>query len=294
MIDIHQHLIYGVDDGAPDLETSLAMAEEAAAEGIAHVVCTPHASEQYPFNEELIRARYQELRERLRDTLELSLGCDFHLSADNIFDALANPLRYSINGKGYLMVEFPNREIGSHFDDALFKLQAAGYTIVVTHPERYPAVQVDPEILATWLRRGMLVQVTSSSLYGRFGSTAEALANELIDRDWVHFLATDGHRVSWRPPHLKKGYEYVKNRKGEETARRLCITNPQAAVEGALIPEQPEPVGLQEGIPLKFDVSRFRHKSAAKTGPNRARSNGQSAQRRTGIRGLWDALVGKN
>lgn len=294
MIDIHQHLIYGVDDGAPDLETSLAMAEEAAAEGITHVVCTPHASEQYPFNEELILTRFKELRERLRDTMELSLGCDFHLSADNIFDALANPLRYSINGKGYLMVEFPNRVIGTHFDESLFKLQAAGYTIIVTHPERYPAIQDQPDILATWLRRGMLVQITSSSLYGRFGSTAEALSNELLDRGWVHFLATDGHRLDWRPPHLKKGYEYVKERKGEETARRLCITNPQATVEGAQFPAQPEMIGLQENVPLKFDVSRYRRKSGAKASSNGARSNGQTPPRRSGIRGLWDALVGKN
>jgi protein-tyrosine phosphatase len=294
MIDIHQHLIYGVDDGAPDLESSLAMAEEAAAEGITHVVCTPHASEQYPYNEELILARFQELRDRLRDTMELSLGCDFHLSADNIFDALARPLRYSINGKGYLLVEFPNHVIGAHFDEALFKLQAVGYTIIVTHPERYPAIQNKPEILANWLRRGMLVQITSSSLYGRFGSTAEALANELLERDWIHFLATDGHRIGWRPPHLKKGYEYVKARKGEETARRLCISNPQAAVEGALFPEQPEPIGLRENVPLKFDASHFRHKSSAKASANGARSKGRTTPQRTGIRGLWNALLGRN
>jgi protein-tyrosine phosphatase len=289
MIDIHQHLIYGVDDGAPDLETSLAMAEEAVAEGITHVVCTPHASEQYPFNEEIIIERYNELRERLAGTLELSLGCDFHLSVDNIFAALKNPLHYSINGKGYLMVEFPNQVIGTQFDEALFKLQAAGYTIVVTHPERYPAVQSRPEMLANWVRRGMLLQITSSSLYGRFGAAAEALSNELLDRDWVHFLATDGHRVNWRPPHLKKGYEYVRDRKGEETAQRLCISNPQAAVEGALFPAQPEPVGLQENVPLKFDASRLRRKQTA----DGAGSNGQASPR-TGIRGLWNALVGKN
>jgi protein-tyrosine phosphatase len=292
MIDIHQHLIYGVDDGARDLESSLAMAEEAAAEGITHVVCTPHASDNYAYNDELILARYHELRERLRDTLELSLGCDFHLSADNVFAALESPLRYSINGKGYLLVEFPNNMIGAFFDEALFKLQTAGYTIVVTHPERYQAVQNKPEILANWLQHGMLIQVTSSSLYGRFGATAEALANELLERDWIHFLASDGHGISWRPPHLKKGYEYVKERKGEETARRLCISNPQAAVVGAQFPEQPEPIGLREEVPLKFDASQFRQKSAAKGSSNGAKPDGRYS--RSGISGLLNALLGKD
>jgi protein-tyrosine phosphatase len=292
MIDIHQHLIYGVDDGAPDLETSLAMAREAAADGITHIVCTPHASEQYPYNEELILARYYELRERLSDIVELSLGCDFHLSAENIFDALANPLRYSINGKGYLLVEFPNQTIGTHFSDALFKLQTTGYTIVVTHPERYPAVQKRPDLLSDWLGHGMLIQVTSSSLYGRFGTAAEALSNELLERNWIHLLASDGHGIKWRPPHLKKGYEYVKGRMGEETARRLYITNPKAAVEGAPFPAQPEPDGLRENVPLKFDISQYRQKERGKRSSNGNGSNGGSS--RSGIRGLWDALLGKN
>ena len=292
MIDIHQHLIYGVDDGAPDLETSVAMAREAAAEGITQVVCTPHASERYPYNEALILTRYHELREQLLGTIELSLGCDFHLSADNIFDALKNPLRYSIDGKGYLLVEFPNNTIGTHFDDAIFRLQSAGYTIIVTHPERYPAVQKRPELLSDWLGRGMLIQITSSSLYGRFGKAAEALSNELLERNWVHFLATDGHSVAWRPPHLKKGYEYVRDRMGEEAAQRLCITNPQAAVEGAPFPAQPELVGLGENVPLKFDVSRIRSHGRAKSSSNNGGSKGGSS--RSGIRILWDALLGKN
>ncbi|HTJ31428.1 MAG TPA: CpsB/CapC family capsule biosynthesis tyrosine phosphatase [Acidobacteriaceae bacterium] len=285
MIDIHYHLIYGVDDGSPDLETSLAMAEESIAEGVTAIACTPHASDSHPYQEALNRERMAEIQAAIDargpGRLKLGLACDFHLNADNIEDALHNFPRYSINGKGYLLVEFSDLAIPPQLTDALQRLKAVGYTPIITHPERNPIIVRHPQMVADWIRMGCLAQVTTSSLYGRFGNSAEAFSNEMLRRNWIHIIATDAHNPEWRPPHMKKAYEYITSHTGEETARRLCVTNPQACFEGRKLSPQPEPVGVWDSQPIKFGESG---KGAARYGSGAAEKGGK---------GFFSRLFGK-
>ncbi len=249
MIDIHHHLLFGLDDGAPDLETSISMARMAAADGITHVVCTPHASGSYAYEPTLIAERAATLRAALAAEsipLTLGIGCDFHLSYDNIHDALAHPDRYSVNGKGYLLVELPDFGLSPVLNETFYQMQVAGLTPVLTHPERNPTLQKNFARLADWLRSGILVQVTAGSVLGHMGKEAQRMSHQLLASRWVHALATDAHNLTTRPPRLREACEAVAAKYGAAYADRLCTENPRAIFEGAPLGPQDEPLHLFE------------------------------------------------
>jgi protein-tyrosine phosphatase len=248
MIDIHHHLLFGIDDGSRDLETSLAMAEMAAGDGITHIACTPHANDKYTFDPEVNQQKLNELQAKLDGRITLGLGCDFHLSYDNIEDAIQNPTRYTLNHKNYLLVEFSDYGIATNMNEVFYELGVHNMIPIITHPERSHAVRRQPEKLAEWLRAGCLVQVTAGSLLGRFGKTAEAHAHQMLEKNWVHFIATDAHNLESRPPIMSKAYEWLRKNHGEETAERLCEKNPRAAYFGEQMPAQPEPKDIYEDL----------------------------------------------
>lgn len=244
MFDIHHHLLFGLDDGSKSLEMSVAMAEMAAEDGITHIVCTPHANSMYKFDPAANQDRLAQIQAQIGDKITLGLGCDFHLSYENIEDARRNPEKYTINQKKYLLVEFGDFIIPQQMSDVFYEFLVAGIQPIITHPERNPVIQKKPERLEEWLHGGCLVQVTASSLTGRFGRMAKSFAEKLLDTNKVHFLATDAHNLESRPPKMKEAFDYVSNRCGRETAERLCIHNPRAVFSGEEIPAQP--VTLEE------------------------------------------------
>jgi protein-tyrosine phosphatase len=251
MIDIHHHLLFGLDDGPSDIEISVAMAEMSVKNGVTHIVCTPHSSEQFKFDPAVNQERMEMIQKRLGTRVSLGLGCDFHLMFDNIEDAITHPSRYSINGKQYLLVEFPDHGISQNMKEIFFRLGTAGLTSIITHPERNPLLARTPERMAEWLRAGCLIQITAASLTGRFGKIAQKVSHELLRRNWVNFIATDAHDLTSRPPMLRDAYELVKDKYGVETAERLFELNPRAAFFGEPMPLQPEPEGLHPELDPK-------------------------------------------
>ncbi|AFL87947.1 capsular polysaccharide biosynthesis protein [Terriglobus roseus DSM 18391] len=243
MVDIHQHLLFGIDDGSKSLEQSVAMVQMAMEDGITHVVATPHANDRYSYD----RARNEGLLQQIREALPpdvaaamtLGLGCDFHLNFENTEDARVHKRRYTINEKEYLLIELPDIGISNRIDEILYNLRIGGMTPILTHPERNVTLQRTPGKLQEWVANGLLLQVTAGSVLGTFGHTAESLAWSLLKQNSVHFIATDAHDLERRTPTMSIARRSIAERLGEDTATRLCVTNPMAVFEGNPLPEQP-------------------------------------------------------
>jgi len=242
VVDIHSHILPEVDDGPKSWDVCVAMCRAAAADGITHMVATPHANDRYHYDREYLQGLVAHLEGLVGDAPKLSLGCDFHLSYDNLQDAMAHPARYVIGNTRYLLVEFSNYSIPQQITDSLLKLGDCGLTPIITHPERNPILRENLQRVVEWAERGCVVQVTGSSLTGFWGARARRAAHWLLERQAVHVLATDAHDMEKRPPVLSRAREAAAEVYGEEVAQALVEINPRAIVTNQPLPYFPEPV----------------------------------------------------
>lgn len=241
MVDIHCHILPDTDDGAASWDTAVEMCRRAAADGIRHIVATPHANDEFAYDRERSAATLERLRTMSGGAVTLSLGCDFHLSYDNVRAALAEPERFAIAGGSYLLVEFSDFGTAAAAQQALAKLREAGLTPIITHPERNLTLARDPRAVLRMVEEGCLVQVTASALTGYWGAGPQETAHWLLDHDAVHVLASDAHGTDRRPPVLSAGRDAAARIVGGDVARALVDHNPSAIVAGQPLPYLPKP-----------------------------------------------------
>jgi protein-tyrosine phosphatase len=239
MVDIHCHILPGVDDGARDWETSVAMCRMAARDGIRHIVATPHANDEFTYDRNRLAGLLADLRSRVAADPELSakplafsLGCDFHLSFENFRDALNQPDRYCIEGTRYLLVEFSDYMIPANTEDLFCQLGDAGVTPIVTHPERNRILAGDLKRVMRWAKQGAVIQITANAVTGRWGSKADKAARFLLDQGAVQVVASDAHGTGSRPPILSEARQSVEKGYGAQVAKALVEKNPSAIVAG--------------------------------------------------------------
>ena len=232
MVDIHTHILPGVDDGAKSWEMAIEMCQIAAADGITHMVATPHANDQFAYDRRRHQETLAQLSEKLNGALELTLGCDFHMSFDNIQAVRKNPAEFCIGRTNYLLVEFSDFGVSPQMVGMLKEFLDNGLRPIVTHPERNRILQQKPKIIAEMADAGCVIQVTASSFTGFWGSGPQNTARWLLKNGTLHVLATDSHDPARRKPVLSEGRSAVADLAGDEVAETLVSKNPEAIVRG--------------------------------------------------------------
>ena len=239
MVDIHSHILPEVDDGARSWEMAVDMCRMAAQDGIEHMVATPHANNEFTYERARLQDMLEQLRARVGSSPGLSLGCDFHLSYDNIDRLADNPDDYTIEKSPYLLVELSDYSIPPGVTHHLSGLIRAGLRPIITHPERNPLLARHPDRVLEWVEVGCAVQVTASSVTGKWGSMPKKFAHWLMQCGAVHIVATDSHNVSGRPPILSAAREMVSRKFGADVAKALVVDNPRSVICGEPMPYFP-------------------------------------------------------
>ena len=218
------------------------MCRAAAADGITYMAATPHANDRYHYDREYLKTLVAHLQGLVGNVLKIGLGCDFHLSYDNVQDAIAHPDRYVIDETRYLLVEFSNYSVPSQTSDSFMQLGNVGITPIITHPERNPILRESPQRVLEWADQGCVVQVTGSALTGFWGDRTRRAALWLLERQAVHVLATDAHDLEKRVPILSSSRDAAAAVCGKEIAEALVENNPRAIIENQPIPYFPRPL----------------------------------------------------
>lgn len=240
MIDVHCHLLPGVDDGAPDLETAARMAEMAARDGIDEMILTPHQRHYRWPNEDdgTLAAAFAGLCGRVGSAPRLHLGAEVRVDSELIDelhgDRPGRPL--SLAGSRYMLVELDPFGVGPEPEDLVREMRIAGHVPMLAHPERIPWLADDPQRLVALAQGGALMQVTAMSVTGEFGRRAERCCGFLFDVGLAHIVASDAHDCDVRRPALSEARKVVAERWGEPVARHVTEENPRAVVENREIP----------------------------------------------------------
>ncbi len=243
MIDLHAHILPGVDDGADDVAIALAMARMAVDEGIHTIVATPHVSPRYPLDLATIEDEVERVSAVIaEEDVPLAVRSGAELAATSLTDIGDEDLwRLALGGGDCLLVESPYVSEVRFFEQLVFDLQVRGFRPLLAHPERSPMFQRDPERLARLVGRGALCSITAGSMAGVFGQTVRRFTLDLLRGGLVHNVASDAHDLTRRPPGLRQGFRALEAELPGVGAQSDWFTNeaPSAILAGRPLPPRP-------------------------------------------------------
>jgi protein-tyrosine phosphatase len=237
-VDIHCHLVPGIDDGAKSWDETLAMAKMAVEDGTRTIIVTPHQLGNFSHNDgDTIRQRTDQLQQFLDDqqvALEVLPGGDVRIE-----DGMVRMIREgSVMSLGdhrlHVLLELPH-ELYFPIEPVLAELEAAGMQGILSHPERNAGIMSNPSLLSGLVDRGCLMQVTCGSLMGSFGPVSQKLAESMLNEGLVHFLASDGHSPKSRRPRMGRAYRRATEFVGPTMADEICCHNPALVAAGRYV-----------------------------------------------------------
>ncbi len=247
MIDLHSHVLPGIDDGPKAIEGSLAIARVALENGTETLLATPHVSTRYPNDAQTIAGLLEEVRERLSEegiALDLQAGAEIAITRIADIDPPELPA-LSLGGGPWLLIEPPFTPVASGIDAVVHDLLHHGHRVLLAHPERCPAFHRNPEMLASLVREGVLTSLTAGSLTGQFGSEARHFAMHLLESELAHNVASDAHDHLRRPPTMGEALRHAgPPALGEWLTREV----PAAILAGEEIPSRPAATARRRGL----------------------------------------------
>jgi protein-tyrosine phosphatase len=236
LIDLHSHILPGVDDGAKTLEDSLAMARMAVADGIEVMACTPHFMPGlYDNTSDDIRQRVAVLNDLLIERgidLTLVSGCDAHIRPD-FTECLRQDRILTLHNSRYVLFEPSHTTMPLRLDELLFNTLMSGFVPILTHPERFRWIEQNYAAINQLARSGVWMQITAGSLTGRFGKRPQYWSERMLAEGLVSIIATDAHNTRSRPPILSEAYAKVQAELGMDEAANLVVHRPAAILENA-------------------------------------------------------------
>jgi protein-tyrosine phosphatase len=244
MIDIHCHILPGIDDGAKSVEDSLLMAREAASEGIHTIIATPHLNSQYDNRKELILSKVGQLNQALKEArIDVTIlpGQEPRIYGEILEDIAKNAIQ-TLNNSQYLFIEFPSNHVPRYTEKLLFDLQVQGLTPIIVHPERNSELIERPEVLYRLVEKGALTQVTASSLCGYFGKKIKGFSIQLIEANLTHFIASDAHNIVNRSFKMEEAFNLIDSKFGTDYVY-LFQENAELLIAGKnVMKEMPVPI----------------------------------------------------
>ncbi|MGM0275393.1 tyrosine-protein phosphatase [Enterococcus sp. AZ080] len=227
MIDLHCHILPGIDDGPKTVKESIAMAEEAVRQGITHILCTPHHNQRFTNEKADVLLAVEDLQKELdRQSIPLTLfeGQEVRIKSNLIDEIKSGKILFADVADRYLLAELPTNSIPEYTESLFYELRQMGIVPIIVHPERNRGFQESPNLLLPYLNMGCLAQLTAPSIAGVYGKQIKKLSEQLIEHNLVQMIASDAHSRKNRDFYMEKAYKIVGKKYGIEVINKMDQT----------------------------------------------------------------------